>query len=447
MDTEAAVEHLARAVEISESRFRRWSIPRPISFWISGAVAFLAFAANAAASPLYALYQAQFRFTAVTLTILFAVYVLALVVTLLFIGSLSDYVGRRRVIIVGLAASVIACVMFLLADGIGLLFAARALQGVGVGLLSGAAGAALLELRPKGRIAPLVASAAPTGGQALGALGASVLAQYAPLPTHLVWWLLLAAFIAAILAVWKVPEPGTLRPGALASLRPRASVPPQVRGAFAAALPCLVGVWALGGLYLSLGPSLAAQLTHSHNLLWGGVLIFLLTGLGAKVSAAFQKSDPSRVMLGGCVALSVGAVVTWAAINTNTAWVLFVGTGVAGSGFGPAFSGAYRSVVSLAPPRDRAGVITAVYIVCYVATAVPAVAGGIATSVYGLHETALVYSVAVAALAAAAVAASLHRLRGVADPKRKARDADTPPGPCTVPPCFPPTRRPRAVGQ
>src|SRR5262249_38784145 len=155
--------------------------------------------------------------------------------------------------------------LFLLAGGVGLLFAARALQGIAVGLSSGAAGAALLELRPAGEVAPLVSSAAPTGGQALGALGASALAQYAPAPAPLVSLLVLVASVAGILAVWKMPEPGTPRPGWPASLRPRISVPPQVRGAFFTALPGLVSVWALGGLYLSLGPSLAAQLTHSGN--------------------------------------------------------------------------------------------------------------------------------------------------------------------------------------
>jgi predicted MFS family arabinose efflux permease len=413
-------------------------MPRPVAFWIGAGIAFLAFAANAAASPLYRLYQAEFEFSAITLTVLFAVYVVVLLVTLLFFGSLSDHVGRRRVIAIGLATGAVASVLFLLADSVELLFAARALQGVAVGLSSGAAAAALLELRPVGGVAPLVSSAAPTGGQALGALGASALAQYAPAPTHLIWWLLLVASVAAILAVWKMPEPGTPRPGAPASPRPRITVPVQVRGAFATALPALVSVWALGGLYLSLGPSLAAQLTHSDNVLWGGLLIFLLAGLGAAVSAAFRKSAPSGVMLYGSVALIAGALVTWVAIETTTAWLFFVGTAVAGAGFGPAFSGAFRSVVSLAPGDDRAGVITAIYIVSYLATAVPAVAGGIATTVYGLHDTALGYSVAVAALAAAAVAASLVRMRHDAAGKRGVRGVGTSLRPSALPPCAPP---------
>ena len=430
---------------VADKRFQRPALPRGVAFWVAAAIAFAVFAANTAASPLYRVYQAQFRFSATTLTALFAAYILVLLVTLLFFGSLSDYVGRRRVIAAGLAAGAVGCVLFLIAHGVGPLFAARALQGLAVGLISGAASAALFDLRPDGGAAPLVSSAVPTGGQALGAIGASALAQYAPAPTHLVWWLLLGAFVIGIPAVLAMQEPGRARPGAVASLRPRVSVPREARGAFAVAVPGLVGVWALGGFYLSLGPSLAAQLLHSENLLWGGVLIFLLTGLGAAASAAFRKTDPSSVMLGGCLTLSAGALVTFAAIETNTPAVLLIGTAVAGLGFGPAFMGAYRAAVALAPSDDRAGLITAVYIVGYLATGIPAVIAGIATSQYGLHDTALVYSVAVAALTAAAAGTFLvRRLRAAGGPSRGARYPDPPPGPGTVPPC--PPIPPRARG-
>ena len=116
------------------------------------------------------------------------------------------------VMLAGLALGAAGCGLFLTAHGVGLLFAARALQGVAVGLMSGAASAALFELQPNGGAAAVGSSAAPTGGQALGAIGASVLAQYAPAPTHLVWWLLLGAFIIGVGAVLAMPEPGTCAP-------------------------------------------------------------------------------------------------------------------------------------------------------------------------------------------------------------------------------------------
>ena len=108
-------------------------LPRAAAFWLVAAALFLMLFASAAASPLYGVYQAQWRFSATTLTAVFAVYVLALLVTLLVFGSLSDYLGRRRVIAVALAAGAGACGLFLAAHGVGLLFAARALQGAAAG--------------------------------------------------------------------------------------------------------------------------------------------------------------------------------------------------------------------------------------------------------------------------------------------------------------------------
>ena len=125
-------------------------------------------------------------------------------------------------------------------------------------------------------------------GLALGGLITSALVQYAPAPTHVIWWALLAVFAAGVLAVPAMAEPGSRRPGALASLRPRVAVPRQVRGTFAAAVPCIVSGWALGGLYLSLGPSLAAQATNSADLLWGGLVIFLICGTGAAAALALR---------------------------------------------------------------------------------------------------------------------------------------------------------------
>jgi MFS family permease len=118
--------------------------------------------------------------------------------------------------------------------------------------------------------------------------------------------------------------------------------------------------------------------------------------------------------------------------------VLLVGTAMAGLGFGPAFMGAYRSVVALAPSDDRAGLITAVYLVSYAATAVPAVIAGIATSRYGVHDAALVYSLVVGALAVAGAGSFLgRRIDAAGRAKRALRYPDPPPGPCTAPPCLP----------
>ncbi len=286
-------------------------------------------------------------------------------------GSLSDYLGRRRVITVALAAAAGACGLFLAAHGVGLLFAARALQGAAVGTATSALGAALIDLQPEGSgLAPVVTSAAGFLGLAAGGLGTSALVQYGPAPTHLVWWLLLGVSLAAAVAVLAMPETAPGRPGVLASLRPRVAVPRQARGTFAVALPCVIAVWALSGFFLSLGPSLAAQVLRSPNLLWGGLVIFLLTGIAA-AAAAFRGVSPPTAMLAGCLALLAGAVMTLAAIETASAAAFLTGTAIAGVGLGTGFPGTFRTVSALAAPAQRASLVAAIFIVTYLAFTSP----------------------------------------------------------------------------
>jgi Major Facilitator Superfamily len=421
------------------TKYRR--LPRSASFWILALLFMMLFFASAAASPLYPVYEARFRFSPTTLTAVFAVYVLVLLVTLLIFGSVSDYLGRLPVIIVALILSVAACAVFLMASGAGALYAARCLQGLATGLASGPIGAALIDTQPAGsQRASLVTSAFSTMGLALGALITSALVQYAPAPTHLVWWVLLGLFTVGILAVLGMAEPGTRRAGVVSSLRPRVAVPRQARAAFVAAIPCLIAGWALGGLYLSLGPSLAAQTTGSSDVVWGGLVIFLLSGTGASAVLLLRNISARTAMLAGCLFLLTGMGVTFGAIAATTAAGFLAGTAVAGVGFGLAFLGAFRMITALAAPDDRAGLLAAIFIVAYLAFSIPALIAGVATTNYGLHPTALVYSGSLAVIAAVAVGLLVFGPRGRPVRAGQASRDAMPPGPCTGPPC------PRAIG-
>jgi MFS family permease len=394
-----------------ENARRTGPLPGAAAFWLVAGVWFLLLFAAAAPSPLYGVYQARWRFSAITLTAVFGVYALGLLVALLVFGSVSDYLGRRRVISVALAAGAGACGLFLAAHGVGLLFAARALTGAAVGTAAGAAGAALIDLQPAGSArGPVVISAANLMGLAVGALGTSALVQYGPAPTHLVWWLLLGAFAVTAVAVLAIPETAAERPGVLASLRPRMAVPRQARGTFAVALPCMTAAPALAGFYLSLGPSLAAQVLGSRDLLWGGLVIFLITGIGAAATVALRGLSGPAAMLAGCLTLLAGAVVTLAALETASAAAFLAGTAVAGAGFGTGFFlGAFRILTLLAGPGQRAGLIAAIWIVFFLAFSVPVVIAGVATTHFGLHRTSLVYCAVIAVLAAAAVGSLIIR--------------------------------------
>jgi MFS family permease len=262
----------------------------------------LMLAASGVPSPLYRVYQVEFGFSSGVLTTVFAVYSFALLAALLVVGGLSDHVGRRPVIAAAFLLEAAAMALFLAADGVGWLLAARVVQGLATGALTSALGAWLLDLqRPQRPLGALVNSLSPGLGISLGAVGAGLLVQFAPSPTAWVFAVLTAVFLLAAPGVLLLPESSPRVPGALASLRPRVEVPAAHRRAFLIALPCVVAAWALGGLYASLGPSLAAGSVGlaRATAIYGGAVVVL--ALLAVVSVKGPRSPHPSQARGGAL--------------------------------------------------------------------------------------------------------------------------------------------------
>jgi len=376
---------------------------RRASFWIIATTFGLFLFAAAAPSPLYAVYAGLWQFSAGALTEVFAVYAVALLVALLFTGSSSDFVGRRPIILVALVIQLASIVLFLVASGIEWLFAARIAQGIATGIATGALGAALVDLQPPDNpaLASLVNSAGPILSLGIGALASAVLVQYVPDPLHLVYWVTLFAFIAALAAVAVMPEPGARRSGV--RWAPRISVERAVRREFVATLPILVAGWAVAGFYLSLGPSLASQLAASSNRVLGGLAIFLLADIGAVAIVITRAWATTRAMIVGGIILGAGLVVAVAAIALTSPLLFFAATALTGVGFGPAWLGVLRTLVALAAPTARAALLAAVFVVAYLALALPAVIAGFLATRIGLHDAALWYGAGLVVLTFAGV--------------------------------------------
>lgn len=388
-------------------------LPRAGAFWLVAATIAVLLAASSAPSPLYAVYQAEFGFSSITLTAIFAVYVLALLTSLLSVGRLSDYLGRRPVLAGALVVEAGAMAVFLDAHGVAALYLARLVQGLATGAAIGVLGAYLLDLQPAtgSRLGSLVNSAAATGGLGLGALVSGVLIQYAPDPTRLVYAILGVAFVALALVTPILPETVRAKPGALAALRPRVSVPAPARGAFLRAVPTMVSTWMLGGLMLSVGGSLLAVTFGQRNHAVVGLVLGLFAGVAAVAALVLRDRTPAQMERFGAAALTIGAVLFTIALATTSLTVFVVAVLVAGIGFGPGFLGAFRTVSQLAQPQERAALISAVYVVSYLAFSIPALIAGVLIVDVGLRDTALGYGGAVALVAAGTLAYSLGATR------------------------------------
>ena len=387
-------------------------LSRPAAFWSVAALLVAVLAASGVPSPLYRVYQERFGFGAGALTLVFSIYAFALLATLLVVGALSDHVGRRPVMAAGLALQAVAMVLFLAADGLDWLLVARVVQGVSTGALAGTFGAALLDFQRAERpLGPTVNAAAAGTGLGLGALAAGLALQFLPSPTAWVYGSLTAFFAAAAIGVLRLPESSPRRPGALASLRPQVRVPRDQRAGFLVAVPALVALWALGGLYLSLAPSLLAGVFGVDDHLAGALLLLAINGTSAVGTLLGTRLTADRAMSTGALAFAAGVVVMLAAVATRSTPAMFVSAAVSGLGFGVTFLGALATATRGVAPGQRAGLMSSVFVVGYLAFSVPAIAAGLASARFGLAVTAEVYGAAVVVLALLAVAALTVRRR------------------------------------
>ncbi len=277
-------------------------------------------------------------------------------------------------------------------------------------------GAALLDFDR--RQGPLITSVAPLLGMACGALGCGLLAEFAPLPLQLTYWLLLGLFLAQAVYLWRLAESVSPQPGAWESLRPTLHVPPQARQALWRVLPLDLAAWAVGGFYLSLAPSLVRAATGSTSNLIGGALVAVLTLSGALSIYLLRNQEADKMLRLSASLLVVGLALVLAAVHGASLPLFFIGTLVTGSGFGAGFLGALRSIMPLALPHERAGLMSAFYVLSYLAFSLPSLLAGNLTRVFGLIPTTDGYGAVLIVLCVVALLGLRQSMRPVSDGAR-----------------------------
>ncbi len=375
-------------------------LPAGVAFYLQVSILLFFLAGSSAPTPLYAIYQAEWGFSPITITVVFGIYALAVLSALLIVGSLSDYIGRRPVLLTAIVLQAATMLVFATATGVPALIAARIVQGLSTGAAVGALGAGLLDLnKAKGTIANGIGALA---GTATGAFGSSLLVQYLPEPTHLVYLVLFTIFILQGVGVLLMAETVSPKAGALASLTPQLSLPAEARRSLLLAVPALVAVWALAGFYGSLGPTLARLVVGSSSVVFGGLALFTLAGSAAVTVLFIRTLAPHTVMFLGSAALLIGVGITLLAIAYTLPTVFFIGTAVAGVGFGGGFQGLRGLCFPWPRTHERAGVLSTIYIVCYLAMGLPAIIAGVLVVHVGVLPAAREYGMVVMALAAMA---------------------------------------------
>lgn len=379
-------------------------------FWAVGFVLAMVMVSANVPSSLYAVYAARWHFGTATITAIFAIYVAFLIPTLLIGGRWSDHRGRKPVITVGLALAILGALAFLGAEGAGWLFVARAAQGAGAGLLSGAATAYLAELDEHRGRAALVASLATGGGTAVGPLLGGLLAQYGPWPLRLAFVVALAGLVGGVVGLLRASETRPPATGAFHWTPPR--IPAMIRPVFWLAGGTAFVVWSVTAFFMSLAPIYVMALLHVHNLAVAGGVVFLMLASASATQLATRGTAPRTAMPIGLVLILIAVGGILMAVPVHALWMVVASTLVAGIGQGTAFLGSMAAVTRIAPSALKAQAVSSFYVVIYCGVGAPVLGIGLIAQQAGLYG-AMLYYAAFIGIVALGVIGGLWAGRGV----------------------------------
>lgn len=361
--------------------------------------------ATTAPTPMYAVYQERFGFSLAMVTVIFASYAVGVLAALLIAGPWSDVLGRRPMLVAGLALAGVSDVIFLLSGNIGMLLAGRVVSGLSAGIYVGTATAAVIESAPPSwrSRAPLVATAANIGGLGLGPVLAAVLMTIGPWPVHLTFWLHLAAVAVLIPLVLRLPADGS--GGRLRLQRP--SVPSGVRSTFTAASIVGFAGFAASGVLMAVSPRFVTRAAEgAGSLLTVSVVVtFMLASVLGQILLARMNLNPAVNL--GCVLLAVGMALFAVALLQDSLPLMTIGAAIGGVGQGLSFSKGLASVLARTDAADRAAVTSAFFIVAYIAISLPVIGEGVAAQHWGLVPAGVGFTVGVGVLAVLALGALL----------------------------------------
>lgn len=352
-------------------------------FWLVAYAFAVVMAFSALPTPLYVIYAARDGFSSLMITLIFATYVLGVVVSLLLAGHISDWYGRRTVLLPASALSALAGLVFLASSSVPALFAGRFLSGLAVGMVTTAATAHLGELHRKHRpdSSPsrpqIVAVAANLGGIGAGPLLAGLLAQFAPDPLRTPYVVAEALLVLALAALAVTPETAIGQSENIGYRPQRIAVPSGGRGRFALAALAGFICFAVFGLFTSLAPGILSTTFGQRSHALAGVVAFSVFAAASIAQVAARALDVRSTLAVGTAVLPAGLLLLAAGTWTTGLAIFAAGAVLTGAGAGLVFTGVLGMTIDSSPVQSRAEVLAAFFVAAYVGLAVPVVTLGI----------------------------------------------------------------------
>ncbi|MEV5177161.1 MFS transporter [Streptomyces flaveolus] len=358
-----------------------------------------------AATPLYAHWQSAWHFDSGLLTVIFATYMVGLIAALVVAGRLADRFGRKAVLVPGLAAAVVSSVLFLGAQNVGWLLAARLLAGAAVGAAVTAGMAAVVDLAPDQhkRTGSLIASVSMVFGAGLGPLLAGGLAASGSRSPHvLVFSVVLCVEAAALVVAIVLP---LKRPAERSKSRLLAwpSAPREnwreLRWGIGAFAPGITAT----SFVLSLGPTLLRSVGVSGTFVVGAVACAMFLAATGVQFALARLTTRAHLALSSISAIAAMVLMVLAVTIGPTAVIAIAAALLAGMAQGLGQLAGLSLIATHVPAEKRAESNAVLNIGGYVPAGILSVLVGYASDAFGL-------STAVALFGTVLIAAALTAL-------------------------------------
>jgi MFS family permease len=368
------------------------------SILLAASVVTAVFVLSNSATPLYMLWQHKFGFSSGMLTAIFAAYIVGLLVTLPVAGQLSDRLGRRPVLLPGLACALVACALFATAQSVGALLVGRFLTGIAVGVIVSAGMAAVVDVGGAAlkRQASLAASVAMVLGAGLGPLAAGVVAQWTQSPMPITFAIEAGFIVLAGIAVMSLPLKQHPKPRTAMGASRFGLHMPSIPGAHREHLLQGVAVFAPGltatSFVLALGPSLLSRLLGVTSPLVAGLTacVMFLAATGVQFAA---RGVSVRVMFFlSCAATAASMASLLGAIYFANPALLVAAAILAGAGQGLGQLGGLTLISIHVREAHRAEAISLLNMGAYVSAGLLPMLSGFAIDLVGLRGGATIFA-------------------------------------------------------
>jgi MFS family permease len=375
-------------------------------FLLAAFAFFVAMVGTTLPTPLYPLFEQRYAFGALLVTVIFAIYAFGVIGGLILFGNLSDRLGRKPILLLGLALSAASALFFLFAGSLAPIYAARVVSGLSAGIFTGTATAYVIDLAPNGRrrLASFVAVFANLGGLGAGTLLSGLLGQWAPDPLRTPFAVDLGLVVVATAGLLLAPE--TVARGSFRLRVQRLAVPAEVVDVFIRAALAGFAAFAVSGVFSSVAPEFLAVGLHHHSPALAGLLVFILFLLSVAGQALVLRI--ANGLAAGCGLLVVGVALLAVSLAADSLALLFASAAVAGLGQGVVVSAGLAAIAERAPPERRGETASSFFVILYFGLSVPVIAAGVAIHYTSLRGAGIGFCAAVGLLTLGVLAGELR---------------------------------------